>query len=220
YTLAGRSGHTFADAVTASRKIYIYIAKALRNERGIRAETLLAAIASVGGRICMQGIIDTIDSMVIRDAREKKRLISETANNLGITIEESGNGFYMTGSRIEDEFSVFIGNAISGNISRDVLNIISRKISGLAGKDGYWETSFDNIINISPERLADMFDGELDEIFGMYCHFPQERMIAVSFAAQSAVNEIIRHNIFGIEKAAAIIAEYGWRTMCFCKKLL
>lgn len=219
YMMSGRSEHTFTDAVTASRKIYIDIAKALRNEKGIRAETLLAAIASVGGRVCINSIIDTVDSMVIKDARERKRLILETAGNLGITAVESGNGFYMTGKRIEDEFSVFMGNAISGSIGRDVLNGILRKISGLAGKDSYWETSFDSIVNVSPEKLADMFDGKFDEVFEMYCHFPQEKMIAVSFAAQSAVNEIIKHNIFGIEKAAGIIAEYGLRTICCYKKL-
>ncbi|MDE5764824.1 MAG: hypothetical protein K2I00_07640 [Ruminococcus sp.] len=219
YMLSERNEHTFANAVTASRKIYVRVAKSIRNEKGIRAETLLAVIASAGGRICIQEMINTVDSMVIKDAREKKRIISETARNLGISIEEYENGFYITGSRIEDEFSVFMGNAVSGNISKDVLNVISRRISGLAGKEDYWNTSFDNIINISPEKLADMFDGEFNEIFETYCRYPQEKMIAVSFALQSAVNEIIRHNIFGIEKAAAIIAEYGWRTMCFCKKL-
>lgn len=41
-------------------------------------------------------------------------------------------------------------------------------------------------------------------------------MLAVAFTAQKAINELAENNV--MEKAALIIAEYGWRTSHYLGK--
>lgn len=208
-----RSEDPMVGAKIASQEIYVNITNMLKDNKGVHVETLLAVLASLGGRICVQGLMNTIDKMVASDSPERKKLINAVATILQIFIVETQNGdIYIMGDRIGNEFMTFYNNAIAevGDVQK--LIPIAKKTSELAGNEDYWKTTFDDLVRISPKELADKFNGVFEVTFRTYCRFPQERMIAVAFAAQRAVHEAVKNNILEKDKAVSIIAEYGWRT--------
>lgn len=216
-----RSQDPMIGAKMASQEIYMNITNMLKDDKGVHAETLLAALASIGGRACVQGVMNTLENMVSADSPDKKKLIYSLATILSIYICETKSGdAYILGDRIGNEFTIFYKNALAGKGDVQDLVPISRKTAELAGsEERYWETPFDEIIKLSPQKFADSFNNVFEITFKTYCRFPQERMLAVAFAAQKAVRELTDNHIMELEKAASIIAEYGWRTSHYWGKL-
>lgn len=118
----------------AAQEIYVNIKNMLKNEKGVHAETLLAVIASMGGRLCVHGIMDTVEDMVSLDASDRKKILYVIASVLQIVIVESRNGdAYILGDRIENEFMMFYNNSIAENGDLQRLLSISRKTAELVG---------------------------------------------------------------------------------------
>lgn len=213
-----RSEDPVVGSKIAAQEIYINIKNMLKDDRGVHAETLLAVLASVGGRLCVQGIMNTLDSMVSYDVPDRKKLLYTIAALLQILIVETKNDdIYIMGDRLGNEFMIFYNNTIAEMGDAQKLVPIAKKTAETIGTEDYWKTPFDELVKQSPQKLADIFTGAFEVTFKTYCRFPQERMLAVAFAAQTAVNELVKNNVMEKDKAASIISEYGWRTAHFWK---
>ncbi len=216
-----RSQDPMVGAKIASQEIYINIINMLKDDKGVHAETLLAVLASVCGRLCVQGIMNTLSNMISGSDPERKKLLYATATILQIMIVETKNGdTYVMGDRIGNEFLLCYSNAIAQQGDIQKLIPVARKTSECVGTEDYWKTPFDDLVRHSPRELADRFTGVFEITYKTYCRFPQERMLAVAFAAQKAINElVVNQHVIDKEKAASIISEYGWRTSHYWGKL-
>lgn len=208
-----RSQDPMVGAKIASQEIYVNIVNMLKNDKGVHAETLLAVLASVCGKLCVQGIMNTLDNMISKSVPDRKKLLYTIASLMQILIVETKNGeAYIMGDRIGNEFMLCYSNSIAEQGDIQKLMPIAKKTAELVGSEDYWKTPFDELVHHSPRELADKFSGVFEITYRTYCRFPQERMIAVALAAQKAINEVVNQHVIEKEKAASIISEYGWRT--------
>lgn len=208
-----RSQDPMVGAKIASQEIYINITNMLKDDKGVHAETLLAVIASVCGKLCVQGIMNTLDNMISKSVPDRKKLLYTIASLMQIWIVETKNGeAYIMGDKIGNEFMLCYSNAIAEQGDIQKLLPVAKKTSGCVGSEDYWKTPFDELVHYSPQELADRFTGVFEITYKTYCRFPQERMLAVAFAAQKAINELVNQHVMDKEKAAYIFSEYGWRT--------
>lgn len=208
-----RSQDPMVGAKIASQEIYINITNMLKDDKGVHAETLLAVLASVCGKLCAQGIMNTLDNMVSKSVPDRKKLLYAIASLMQIMIVETKNGeTYIMGDRIGNEFMLCYSNAIAEQGDVQKLIPVARKTAELVGSEDYWKTPFDELVRHSPRELADRFTEAFEITYRTYCRFPQERMIAAALAAQKAINELVNQHVMEKEKAASIISEYGWRT--------
>lgn len=197
----------------AAQEILNNIMNWLKDDKGVHSETLLAVLASVGGRVCVQGVVNTFTSMISDNAQDRKKMTYALATILKILIAETPDGeAYIMGDRIGNEFLLFFRNAMGEAVDPQQLMPVASLTAQLCGNEKFWNTPYDELIKNSPKNIADLFTEKFEVTFMTYCRFPQERMLAVAFAAQNAVKQIVSQNILDKEKAASIIAEYGWRT--------
>lgn len=206
-----RKEDPFIGVKLAGQEIYLNLTTWLKTEKGVHVETLLAIIGSLGGRECVNGIMNTLKSMIIGDSPDKKGE-KAVATALGILIVETTNGEqYVMGDRVANEFCSFYDTAASENgIAVKKLKELAAKITSKVGTDEYWKTSFGEYIKENPEELADLFDGKFEVTFNTYCRFPYERMLSIAIAAQKAIK--LAETFMSKERALSILAEYGWRT--------
>lgn len=208
-----RSQDSMIGAKIASQEIYINITNMLKDDKGVHAETLLAVLASVCGKLCVQGIMNTLDNMISKSVPDRKKLLYTIASLMQIWIVETKNGeAYIMGDKIGNEFMLCYSNAIAEQGDIQKLMPVAKKTAELVSSEDYWVTPFDELVHYSPRELADRFTGVFEITYKTYCRFPQERMLAVAFAAQKAINEFVNQHVMDKEKAASIFSEYGWRT--------
>lgn len=170
----------------------------------VPVKLMAAALAAVGGRELMRGIIgavNAIDGDVMRSAGALSVLIADT---------KSGERF-LFGDMPGNEFCSFYMTAAASSESPVArLNPIAVKTVQTVGSAEYWETPFKDTVGKSPQELADSLDGAFDRIFAVYCRYPQERMLSFASALQQALkpvgDEVLKAELL------AIVAEYGWRT--------
>ena len=200
-------------AKLAAQEIYLYISNTLKGDKGVHSTTLMAVLGSVCGRLCVQGVMNTLDGMVSDSVPDRKKLLYSLASLLQIMIAETKSGeAYIMGNTLGNEFMLCYCNAVAEQADVQELLPLSAKTAQLAGSEDYWKTPFDELIHYSPKELAEKFTGGLENILKTYCRFPQERMIAAAFAAQKAIKELEIQNVMKKETAALVFAEYGWRT--------
>lgn len=199
-------------AKMAAKEIHMNLVSWLKDDKGIQSEMLLAALASVGGRVCVQGLMQTLDNMIATGIPDRKKLLYSIASLLQLMIVETKSGeAYIMGDRIGNEFMLFYSNSIGEKADMQKLLPIAKKTAECCGSETYWKTPYASLISPTPQVIADTFTGRFEPSFQVYCRFPQERMLAAAFAAQMAFRETVSQNVLDKEKAASIIAEYGWR---------
>lgn len=207
-----------AGSTLAGREIYANLIEALKTEKGVHIESLLAVIGAAGGfwlmRAVMQGMKAVVDSGVVSGGN----VIAEIGEALSIYIcETKGGEAYLFGDKIAREFcSFYMTAAKSSEPPFDALMPLSNRSAQTAGTSEYWQTPFDDKIGKSPRELSELFREKFFEIFDIFCRYPQERMFAFAIAAQLAVEQA--SNVIspdGKETALSILAEYGWRTSHF-----
>lgn len=204
----------------AAQEILNNITNWLKDDKGVHSETLLAVLASVGGRICVQGVVNTFTNMISDNVQDRKKMTYAIATILQVFIAETPGGeAYIMGDRIGNEFLLFYRNAIGEAADPQQLMPVAKQTAQLCGNEQFWKTPYDELVKNSPKNIADLFADKFEVTFMTYCRFPQERMLAVAFAAQNAVKQIVSQNILSKEKAASIIAEYGWRTSHYWGKM-
>lgn len=217
YIDSQRANDNFIGAKLAGKEIFVNITNWLKNEKGVHAETLIAVLGSIGGRECLNGIINTVQSLISPDAQNKSQILNAVAGILDILIAETKNGeFYIMGDRIANTFCSFYDTACSeqGKAVK-TLQPLASEVAGKIGYPDYWKTPFDNLVGKSPKEIADIFNGKFEPTFDVYCRFPYERMLAFAIAAQNAVHQI--KSVMPEEKALSILSEYGWRTSHYWK---
>lgn len=215
-----RSQDPMVGAKLASQEIYINLTNMLKDDKGVHAETLLAVLASVCGKLCVQGIMNTLDNMVSKSVPDRKKLLYAIASLMQIMIVETKSGeAYIMGDRIGNEFMLCYNNAVAEQGDLQKLVPVAQKTAGLVGSEEYWKTLFDGLVRHSPRELADRFTGVFEITYRTYCRFPQERMIAAALAAQRAIRELTDQRVMEKEKAAFIFSEYGWRTSHYWGRL-
>lgn len=167
--------------------------------------SILALLGAVGGRECERGIL-TAAFALDPDINSAE---------LDILIADGGNdAYFLFGDRLESELSRFYLAATNGggDPKRDFVRI-SAECSPLIGKPEYWQTHFDAQIGANPQALADGFEGEAEEIFAIYTPYPQTRAMAVSGAAQLALNLLKKPDTpLHLLEQFPVLAEYAWRT--------
>lgn len=218
YIDSQREKDNFIGAKMAGKEIYTNLINWLKNDKGVHAETLIAVLGSIGGRECLRGVMNTMESLISDEVQDKKQIENALASILDILIAETKSGeFYIMGGRIANTFCNFYDTAYSqqGKGIED-LKTLASETAGKVGSSEYWKTPFDNLVGKSPEEIADIFDGKFNFTFDVYCRFPYERMLAYAIAAQNAVNQV--ETVMPKEKAMSILAEYGWRTSHYWKQ--
>lgn len=202
---AHRAENPYAGASIAAREIFLNLTNWLKNDKGVRIESLLAVLGAIGGRECQRGIITALKALTDERGSAPSGLLS-----IFIVDTESGEK-YILGDKIANEFCSFYMTAAKDNTYPfEVLKPLSAKCAGAVGTEEYWITPFGEIVPESPKALADCVDGKFEVTFGTYCRYPHERMMAMALAAQRAVDEAV--NFMPKERAMAILAEFGWRT--------
>ncbi len=217
YIDSQRQNDNFIGAKMAGKEIYTNLLNWLKDDRGVHAETLIAVLGSAGGRECMNGIMNTLDSLISDDVQNKRQIENALAGILDIFIAETKGGeLYIMGGRIANSFCSFYDTACSEQgKSVEKLQPLASEIAGKVGSPEYWKTPFDNLVGKSPKEIADIFDRKFEFTFNVYCRFPYERMLAFAIASQNAVNQM--ESVISKEKAMSILAEYGWRTSHYWK---
>lgn len=200
----------FAGAKLAGQEIYANVLNILKDGKGVHVETLLAVLGSAGGRECVDGLIGAMKALMSDGSN--KQLLNSLAGVLGILVAETANGErYIMGDRIANTFCSFYDTAAcTQGLGVRSLRPLSQKCATTCGRSEYWETPFDDLVQTSPKKLAELFAGKFEFSFKTYCRFPHERMIAFALAAQKAVEQSA--GVIPKDKAMSIIAEYGWRT--------
>jgi len=217
YIDSQRAKDNFIGVKMAGKEIYANLVNWLKDDKGVHAETLMAVLGSIGGRECVNGIMNTLDSLISDEAQDKRQIENTIAGILDIFIAETKSGeLYIMGGRIAHSFCSFYDTACSEQgKSVEKLQPLASEIAGKVGYPEYWKTPFDNLIGKSPKEIADIFDGKFEFTFNVYCRFPYERMLAFAIASQNAVNQM--ESVMPKEKAMSILAEYGWRTSHYWK---
>lgn len=165
---------------------------------------MTAALAAVGGRELMRGIIGAVKSL---DGD-----IMKNAGALSVFIADTKSGEkYLFGDMVGNEFCGFYMTAAADPESPvEKLKPIAAKTAETVGSSAYWETPFNSAVGKSPKELADELDGTFDRIFAVYCRYPQERMLAFAAALQQALKPVTDSALKA--EWLRVAAEYGWRT--------
>ena len=207
-----REENPFIGAIVVGVDIYVTLSEWLKDNEGeINVEKLMAIIGSIGGQECVNGIINTVRS-IVNDTSPDRSREKFALELLGITYAESEDEEqYVIGEQIDDVFSYFCETAISENeVSKDKLRNLSSEITSKINTDDYWKTSFSETIKESPKELSALFHKKFEKTFHIYCNFPYERVYAFGFAVKLAIN-LIKPSI-NRQKALSILTEFGLRT--------
>lgn len=200
----------------AAEEIYQNLLRWLRDDRGVRAENLLAACGAIGGRLCVQGLLETLEGMIAQNAQNRAQLKNAVAGMLQIALVETKDGKqYVMGDRLADACFLFYQNALGRGITdaeTQTLRGIIVQTTECAGKENYWETPVSNEVGAAPDWIADLLTPRIEPSLKAFCRFPQERMMAMAFATQKAMKSLRENAVISEEKAFAILAEYSWRT--------
>ena len=201
-----RADDPLVGAKLAGREIYANLIEMLKNDKGVHIESLLAVIGAVGGYECMNGIMTALNAVLANGYP------LSAAGALSIFVVENKNGEKnLFGDRVGNQFATFCMNAAKIPESPyEILKPLSEKAASTGGTPEYWETPFNKIVGGSPKELSEAFRGKFETTFKIFCRYPQERMLAWSVAAQTAVDKA--REIVGLDTAMNIISEFGWRT--------
>lgn len=201
-----------AGSSLAGREIYANLIEMLKTEKGVHIESLLAVIGSVGGFWLMRAVMEGMKAVVNSGMVTGENAVAVVGEALSVYICGTKIGEnYLFGDKIAREFcSFYMTAAKSSEPPFDSLTPLSERAAQTAGTPEYWKTPFDDVVGKSPRDISEMFREKFFEIFDVYCRYPQERMLAWSVAAQTAVDKA--REIIGLDTAMNIIAEFGWRT--------
>lgn len=190
----------------AGQEIFANLIEMLKTEKGVHIESLLAVIGAVGGYECMNGIMTALNAVLANGYP------LSAAGALSIFIAECKSGEKLLfGDRAGNQFSAFCMNAAKLSESPyEALKPLAEKAASTGGTPEYWETPFNKTVGATPKELSEMFRGKFETTFKIFCRYPQERMLAWSVAAQTAVDKA--REIVGLDTAMGIISEFGWRT--------
>lgn len=205
-----RKEDIYAGAKLAGREIYANLLEMLKTEKGVHIESLLAVIGAVGGYECMNGIMTALKATLTAGGYPLS-----AAGALSIFIAECKSGEKLLfGDRVGNQFCAFCMNAAKLSESPyEALKPLAEKAAETGGTPEYWETPFNKTVGGTPKELSEMFRGKFETTFKIFSRYPQERMLAWSVAAQTAVDKA--REIVGLDTAMSIISEYGWRTSHF-----
>ena len=145
--------------------------------------------------------MNTLNNMISKSVPDRKKLLYTIASLMQIWIVETKNGeAYIMDDKIGNEFMLCYSNAIVEQDDVQKLMPVAKKTAELVGSEDYWKTPFDELVHYSPRELADKFYGVFEITYRTYCRFLQERMLAVAFAAQKAINELVNQHVMDREK--------------------
>lgn len=203
---AKRAEDPLVGAKLAGKEIYANLIEMLKSEKGVHIESLLAVIGAVGGYECMNGIMTALNATLAAGYP------LAAAGALSIFIAEYKTGEKLLfGDRVGNQFAAFCMNAAKIPESPyEILKPLSEKAAKTGGTPEYWETPFNQTVGLNPKELSEAFRGKFETTFKIFCRYPQERMLAWSVAAQTAVDKA--REIVGLDTAMNIISEFGWRT--------
>lgn len=201
-----RAEDPLVGAKLAGREIYANLIEMLKTEKGVHIESLLAVIGAVGGYECMNGIMTALNAVLAAGYP------LSAAGALSIFIAECKSGEKLLfGDRVGNQFCAFCMNAAKLSESPyEALKPLAEKAAETGGTPEYWETPFNKTVGGTPKELSEMFRGKFETTFKIFSRYPQERMLAWSVAAQTAVDKA--REIVGLDTAMNIISEFGWRT--------
>ncbi len=207
-----RKTDPYAGVKAAGQEIYMNLAEWLKSDQGVNVALFLAVVGAVGGRECMNGIMNALDGVA-----GEHELTEEDLQNLEVMFVKDPEGErYLRGSRVDSLFMSFYTTAADDQkISADPLIELGSQLNQLSGAD-YWEVPEGSGVDENPLEIAEMFNGRFEGVYDVYCRFPYERMLSVALAAQLAIKDCA--GVLPKDVAMRYIREYGWRTAHYIGK--
>lgn len=202
-----RAQDPYVGAKLAGREIFANLIEMLKNEKGVRIESMLAVIGAMGGYECMSGIMSAFNAVVASGIP-----LAEAGGTLSIFIVEYKSGEkLLLGDRAGNQFSAFCMNAAKlSEPPFEALKPLSERAAKAGGTPEYWETPFNKTVGCTPKELSEAFRGKFETTMNIFCRYPQDRMLAWSVAAQITVEKA--REVVGLDTAMGILSEFGWRT--------
>ncbi|MGN0538174.1 MAG: hypothetical protein ACI4M3_09390 [Acutalibacteraceae bacterium] len=202
-------------AKLAGREILENLMQIIKSDKGIHFESLFAYLGSMAGRECSEGLIDSLKTII-----PEPTLRTRFAGAIDMMIAETSNGGrFLMGDRVGNAFFEFYINALANpNLKPEMLLNIAAAAAATAGSDAYWKTKYADMVRYSPKEIAEFLKKiPFEKSLQTYCRYPHERLMAYAFATQRAIKTVQSNKILGVDKnpsdrAADILAEYGWRT--------
>lgn len=202
-----RAQDPYVGVKLAGRELYANLIEMLKNDKGVRIESMLAVIGAMGGYECMSGIMSALNSVI-----ESGTALAAAGGALSIFIADTKSGEkFLFGDRAGNEFCTFCMNAARlAEPPFEALKPLSERAAITGGTPEYWETPFNKTVGCSPKELSEAFRGKFETTMNVFCRYPQERMLAWSVAAQITVEKA--REVIGLDTAMGILSEFGWRT--------
>lgn len=201
-------------SITAGREIADALIEKLKTEDGIPFEMLFAYLGAMAGRECSEGLIQSLKKLI-----PSPELRESIAGILDIMIvRTTSDELFLMGDKVGDTFFSYYKKVLKEpDLRIDVLLPLAKKTAGVVGSGQYWNTEYDNQVNVNLRELANTAcDREFEEPLRQHCNAPSERLMAYEYATHIALNKVVMaesSDIHGNPKtiAADILAEYGWR---------
>lgn len=175
-------------AQLVGRILFEWSMEVLKDERGVRAENMLAMLASVGGHQCLAPILDQL----AKDGRHCKEI--------GMMEVETKDGqrFYFgdlpNKLLIESQLallSLAMGSAqeAGASVSMEMIQAEMGKVAGLVGSDEFFDVDLPerNAID-SPLNWAKAFNAQIVQHCELYDLHPMQRSSAIGFALYRVID--------------------------------
>lgn len=186
----------------AAKEILNNLLKWLDTGKGVYAGALFAVLGALAGYELSQAILETIGAMNDSWIFVNMELRAESSK-----MEED----FMFGDFITDEFiSIYLTAADETTPPTTKLIRLAETCAADIHRGKYWETPYNEMLNITPKEVVKVFSHKFDKMFATFTRFPHERPMAFACAAQEALKQF--GQVMPKEEALSFMTEFGWRT--------